>query len=180
MTKVSRNFLALDNGGLKLKNQSCRFSIPRPRIALVADYCEFWVQSTISEFTVTNSNQNTNQRVLVVEDDPIAGKALSMLLRDQGYDPVVFADGSHALDYLRQNDLDAALIDIHLPDISGLDLSHRIRESHGQKVPIFILSGDNSLDTLRALPDAGATYFFSKPINATHLLENLKIYMSPV
>lgn len=120
------------------------------------------------------------QRVLVVEDDPTTVKALLMLLRTEGYDPVAFTDGSHALDYARQHPLQAALIDIHLPDISGLHLSQHIRETHGSAMPIFILSGDNGMDTLRALPSSGATFFFSKPINTVHLLEHLKANMAPI
>jgi DNA-binding response OmpR family regulator len=119
-----------------------------------------------------------DKRVVVVEDDPIVGKALGTLLKKEGYDPVVFSGGWPALTYLREHELRAALIDIHLPDISGLDLSHVIRQLHGDNVPIIILSGDTELDTLRSLSDAGATYFFSKPVNTTKLLEHLKSYPS--
>jgi len=65
-------------------------------------------------------------------------------------------------------------VDIHLPDMNGLDLSQLLRERMGPGAPILILSGDNSMETIRALPDAGATYFFSKPVNAEILVERLK------
>jgi DNA-binding response OmpR family regulator len=112
--------------------------------------------------------------ILVVEDDPWVGRALQTLLRDQGYDPAVCHDGREALSYLLNHRPDAALLDIHLPDISGLDLSHRIREMHGEELPIIILSGDTAMETLRALPSAGATYFFSKPVNSSLLMDQLR------
>lgn len=114
-------------------------------------------------------------RVLVVEDDPLAARALAGLLRAEGYEPIVFHEGQAALHYVRDHPTDIALIDIHLPDISGLDVSRQIRRCHGDGVPIIILSGDNDVATLRSLPEAGATYFFSKPVIVSNLLKQLKM-----
>ncbi len=113
-------------------------------------------------------------RVLVVEDNPTISRALVVLLRDEGYVPVVFDAGLPAIEYLRDHCPDIALIDIHLPDISGLELSKQLRDFHGNDVPVIILSGDTSIDTLRTLPQVGATYFFSKPVNISTLLTFLK------
>jgi DNA-binding response OmpR family regulator len=112
--------------------------------------------------------------ILVVDDDPWVSRTLRALLIERGYDPAVFPDGRAALDYLQSHRPDAALLDIHLPDISGLDLAHLIRKSHGEEMPIIILSGDTAMETLRSLADAGATYFFSKPVNVPLLLDQLK------
>jgi len=114
------------------------------------------------------------RRVLIVEDDPQAAKALAGLLRADGYEPVIFHDGQTALQYVRDHPTEIALIDIHLPDISGLDVSQQIRRRHGEGVTIIILSGDSDMVTLRSLPEAGATYFFSKPVIASNLLSLLK------
>lgn len=113
-------------------------------------------------------------RVLVVEDDPLAAKALAGLLRAEGYEPIVFSDGLTALHYVLDHPTDIALIDIQLPDISGLEVSRQIRRSHGDRVPIIILSGNNDVDTLRSLSEAGATYFFSKPVIVSNLLSQMK------
>ena len=51
---------------------------------------------------------------------------------------------------------------------------HAHREILGPDTPIIVLSGDTSMPTLNSLPHVGATYFFSKPVNAAHLLERLK------
>jgi CheY-like chemotaxis protein len=68
----------------------------------------------------------------------------------------------------------AAIVDIHLPDISGLVVSQKLREIFGPDVPIIVLSGDTSMQMLNSLPHVGATYFFSKPVNSNLLLERLK------
>jgi DNA-binding response OmpR family regulator len=112
--------------------------------------------------------------ILIVEDNPLISKALVVILREEGYIPTVFAAGQPAIEYLQEHCPDIAMIDIHLPDISGLELIRQFRALHGNEVPIVIFSGDNSIDTLRALPQVGATYFFSKPVNTSSLLSFLK------
>jgi two-component system, sensor histidine kinase RpfC len=120
------------------------------------------------------------RRVLVVDDNQLVARSLLTLLRDEGYDPFVFQAGQPALDFSRDNCLDAALIDIHLPDLSGLEVTRQLRQTHGKDLPIILFSGDSSIETLRALPDAGATYFLSKPVNVTRLLECLKDWTTPM
>jgi CheY-like chemotaxis protein len=120
-----------------------------------------------------NANQPAG-RILLVDDNQVVTRALAALLRDEGYEPVAFLSGAPAMEYCRSNCPDAALIDIHLPDISGLELARDIRTIHGQRLPIIMFSGDTSMDMLRNLSESGATYFFSKPVSATALLNSLK------
>ena len=113
--------------------------------------------------------------VLVVDDNEAVARALSRILSSAGYDPAVFYSGTSALAHVaNQTPPAAALVDIHLPDISGLVLTHKLREQLGPEVPIIILSGDTSMETLNTLPHVGATYFFSKPVNGSYLLEKLQ------
>ena len=87
---------------------------------------------------------------------------------------VCFHSAGPALEYAQQEIPAAAVIDIHLPDGSGLDLIRQLRPHWGDDLPIVILSGDTSIETLRQFPELGATYFFSKPANAARLLDHLK------
>jgi CheY-like chemotaxis protein len=118
--------------------------------------------------------EQDGSRVLVVDDNQVVAHSLLRLLRSEGFDPMVFQSGQPALDYIRLNRPDAALIDIHLADLSGLEISRQLRQTHGLDLPIIIMSGDSSIETLRALPDAGTTLFLSKPVNATVLLDYLR------
>lgn len=111
--------------------------------------------------------------VLIVDDSPVVTKALARILRDEGYETAVCHTGEEALAYVRSHRPAAAVLDIHLPDLSGLVLSAKIREQLGEGPPIIILSGDASMENLRSLPHVGATYFISKPFNTEHLLEKL-------
>jgi DNA-binding response OmpR family regulator len=123
---------------------------------------------------------NRQATVLIVDDNPVASRAMATLLRGQGYEPVVFPQAAPAHQYAETNRVDAALVDIHLPDSSGLELSQKLRTILGEAVPIIIVSGDTSMQTLRALPHVGATLFMAKPVNVNVLLERLKEGVSAV
>lgn len=112
-------------------------------------------------------------RVLVIDDNETTARALASLLATAHYQAAVFYRGHEALDYARDHTCLAAVVDIHLPDMSGLVLAQQLRDRFGPDTPVVILSGDTSLSTLNALSEVGATHFFSKPVNASHLLEQL-------
>jgi CheY-like chemotaxis protein len=116
-------------------------------------------------------------RVLIIDDDPGVVRAMCRVLDNAGFDSVGCRDGAEAMDRAVAN-IQAAVVDIHLPDINGLELSQKLRQILGPDAPIVILSGDNSMETIRALPDAGATYFYAKPISTTLLIKQLKDWLS--
>lgn len=116
-------------------------------------------------------------RVLVVDDNEMTAQALARLLSQSGYQPSIALRGAQAIDMARADGCAAAFVDIHLPDLNGLVVSQKLRELLGPDVPVVILSGDTSMEVINALPHVGATYFFSKPVNAPHLIERLREWL---
>jgi len=118
--------------------------------------------------------------ILVVEDNRTVADSLGAVLRRQGFATAVFTSGREALTYAAQSASDpaaapaAALIDVHLPDISGLVLTQKLRQRLGPDLPIIIISGDTSMATLNSLPHVGATLFFSKPVQSSQLIQRLR------
>lgn len=112
--------------------------------------------------------------VLVVEDNFSVAKALSGVLRGAGFDATPVHNASAALEHCRTAAPCAAVIDIHLPDFNGLLLAQKLRDRLGAATPIIIVSGDTSMETIKSLSQVGATYFFSKPVNAKALVAQLK------
>jgi DNA-binding response OmpR family regulator len=112
--------------------------------------------------------------VLVVDDSPPTARALARVLANAGYHSTVAHSGSEALDHAQHHEFAAAVVDIHLGDMNGLVVAQKLRERIGPSGTIIILSGDTSLETLNSLPHVGATYFFSKPVSATKLVERLR------
>ena len=118
-------------------------------------------------------------RILVIDDNHQTAGALAAILRRAEYDTAVAYRGYDGIERAREGGFAAAVVDVHLPDISGLIVSQKLREILGPRTPIIVLSGDTSMQTLNSLPHVGATYFFSKPLNAPHLLERLKEWLAP-
>ena len=118
-------------------------------------------------------------RILVIDDSQPTANALSAVLRRANYETAVAYRGVEGLEKARGAAFDAAVVDIHLPDLSGLVVSQMLRDILGPRTPIIVLSGDTSMTTLNSLPHVGATYFFSKPVNASLLLDRLKEWLDP-
>ena len=110
--------------------------------------------------------------LLVVEDDDQLRKALVLTLRSRGYAVHAARTGAEALERVRSVRLDVVVLDLGLPDIDGLTVIERVRESSG--VPIVVLSArrDQS-DKVTAL-DAGADDYLTKPFGIEELLARLR------
>ena len=120
-----------------------------------------------------------SMKILIIDDSVPTATALAALLRRAKYAPDVAHRGSEGIERARAEveaggGFAAAVVDIHLPDLSGLVVSQKLRDILGPDTPIIVLSGDTSMTTLNSLPHVGATYFFSKPVNAAYLLERLR------
>ena len=120
------------------------------------------------------SDGQMGRKILIVEDDVTAARAIRRILEDAGYEPTICHGGIDALAAARRDAPAAAMIDVHLPDLSGLILAQQIRQIVGKQIPIIMVSGDTSMETLNSLSHVGATYFFSKPLNRNTLVERMR------
>jgi len=101
-------------------------------------------------------------RVLIVDDYPGARyRRMRYLLDDGGFDVAEESLGREALGRLGRERFDLLVVDLHLPDISGLDVCRRAREQSGYaSVPILLMSAVSEADEASKLAsDAGATAF---------------------
>jgi two-component system KDP operon response regulator KdpE len=111
-------------------------------------------------------------RVLVVEDEQPLLRALAMNLTARGYAVTEAANGSKALTALADRPHDAVVLDLGLPDISGLDVIRAVREF--STTPIIVLSARaGSADKVQAL-DLGADDYVTKPFSIEELLARLR------
>ena len=108
-------------------------------------------------------------RILIVEDDLDLRQALSAQLRKAGFVVDVSADGREGLYYGEEFPLDLAIIDLGLPEISGLEVIRRLRES-GKDFPILVLTARSDWkDKVEGL-EAGADDYLTKPFHNAELL----------
>ncbi|MEE2526674.1 ATP-binding protein [Hyphobacterium sp. HN65] len=111
-------------------------------------------------------------RVLVAEDDPVNGLIAERTLTRLGASPERAHDGREALDRLRAGGLDAALIDLRMPEIDGPGVARTIREE-GFNLPLIALTANTSETDRRACLEAGMNAFLTKPVNPETLTATL-------
>lgn len=114
-------------------------------------------------------------RVLVVEDEPRIMHGLSSLLRGAGYDPVPAATVAQALVQARGRPPDAVLLDLLLPDGSGLDVCRALRA--WSQAPVIAVSAVGDETDIIATLDAGADDYITKPYAPGELLARLRAAM---
>jgi len=109
-------------------------------------------------------------RVYIVDDDPDVRKALERLLRAKGYDAITFASAMAFMDFPHPHTPGCLLLDIKMPNMSGLELQERMVEKSISIPIIFITAHGTVTDTVKALK-SGALDFLEKPFKEKQLLE---------
>lgn len=112
------------------------------------------------------------EHILVVDDEPSIRRFLRVSLTGHGYTVSEAKNGLDAVDAMVNERPDLVILDMGLPDISGLDVVRQVRE--WSTVPILILSvRDREIDKVEAL-DAGADDYLTKPFGLAELLARIR------
>jgi two-component system, OmpR family, KDP operon response regulator KdpE len=112
-------------------------------------------------------------RILVVDDEPAIVRFLRASLESQGYLVSAVGDASTALDVVRRGAADLVVLDLGLPDMDGLDVVKRIRES-GATLPIIVLSAREKETAKVEALDSGADDYVTKPFGIDELLARVR------
>jgi two-component system KDP operon response regulator KdpE len=110
--------------------------------------------------------------VLVCDDEPQILRALRVILRDAGYEAVPAASGEEALDLASVRPPEAAILDLMLPDLDGVEVTRRLREWSG--MPILVLSAVGEEDRKVEALAAGADDYVTKPFGPRELVARLE------
>ena len=111
-------------------------------------------------------------RVLVVEDEESFSDALSFMLRREGYEVEVAADGASALDEFDRHGADLVLLDLMLPGISGTEVCRTLRQRSA--VPIIMVTAkDGEVDKVVGL-ELGADDYVTKPFSSRELVARIR------
>jgi two-component system, OmpR family, KDP operon response regulator KdpE len=112
------------------------------------------------------------RRILVCDDEPQILRALKVVLREAGFETIPAETGEEALDRAAVRPPDAAIVDLVLPDIDGIEVCRRLRE--WSDLPILVLSAvGEEEEKVRAL-EAGADDYVTKPFGARELVARLQ------
>ena len=112
-------------------------------------------------------------QVLIVDDEPAILRFLRTSLSAQGYQTIEAETGAQALTSLARNRVDVVVLDLGLPDLDGLEVLKRLRQS-GSQVPVVVLSSRaDEPGKVKAL-DLGADDYVTKPFGMDELLARLR------
>jgi two-component system, OmpR family, KDP operon response regulator KdpE len=111
-------------------------------------------------------------RILVCDDEPQILRALRVILRDAGFEAVTAATGEEALDLAAVKPPEAAILDLMLPDIDGVEVTRRLRE--WTQMPILVLSAVGEEDRKVEALAAGADDYVTKPFGPRELVARLE------
>src|SRR2546427_12077156 len=103
------------------------------------------------------------KKILIVDDEAMIRKAVRLALEKEGYEVVEAETGGEGLRRIELSKPDLVLLDIILPDVSGLDVCRDIRKA-GLRGPIIILSAKSEEIDVVVGVETGADYYISKPL----------------
>lgn len=107
-------------------------------------------------------------RLLLVDDDAVSSLLLAEGLRGIGFDVVLAASGTEALEAVEQSEFDLAVLDIDMPGMDGLETA---RQLHARRpVPYLFLSGREEIDLVRLAAQQGALGYLLKPLKPQQLV----------
>nr|WP_297350510.1 response regulator [uncultured Caldimonas sp.] len=119
------------------------------------------------------------KHVLVVDDAISVRQTLSQLLQDAGYDVTTARDGFDALDALIRRKADVVLTDLEMPNLNGLELTRRLRESRlWKEMPVVMITSRATNKHLQSAQEAGVDVFLTKPYADDELLAEVRRLVS--
>ena len=111
--------------------------------------------------------------ILIVEDEKKIARFLELELKHEGYDVITAFDGRSGLDTALETDPDLLILDLMLPELSGIEVCRRLR--HTSDIPIIMLTAkDDVSDKVMGL-DMGADDYVTKPFAIEELLARIRV-----
>lgn len=111
--------------------------------------------------------------VLVVDDESVLAEMVSMALRYEGWNISTAGDGASAIAAARNQRPDVVVLDVMLPDMSGLDVLHKLREENPQ-LPVLLLTAKDAVEDRIAGLTAGGDDYVTKPFSIEEVVLRLR------
>jgi two-component system cell cycle response regulator DivK len=125
-----------------------------------------------------SKDEAMSKRVLIVEDNELNMKLFHDLLEAHGYATLQTKDGLEALQLARQHRPDLILMDIQLPEVSGLEVAKWIKEDDDLKaIPIIAVTAFAMKGDEEKIREGGCEAYIAKPISIAHFLETVKRFL---
>jgi len=120
-------------------------------------------------------NPSAPLKILVGEDNPTNQKVIRTILEYAGHVPDVVGNGNEVLDAIEQREYDMLIIDMHMPEMDGIEAVKTLRfmQTGSERLPIIMLTADATTDAINSSEDAGIDVYLTKPIESEKLLTTI-------
>ena len=119
-----------------------------------------------------------NERILVVDDNPDSITIMRTILESRGYGVMVANNGAEALAQLRTDPPDVVLLDVMMPEISGLEVLQQIKDdARTGRLPVILVTAKTHDDDVLSGYQFGADYYITKPFTAKQLLYGIDLVL---
>lgn len=116
---------------------------------------------------------------MVIEDEPIIGEMMCILLETEGYSVISLGDTGLARRKLHAQEVSLVMLDLNLKGEDGQSMCSYIKEQEDLKhIPVVLVSGSQDLEEIKA--SCGADDFIQKPFDLHHFVEKVNIYAREV
>ena len=115
----------------------------------------------------------TTPTVVVVDDDISVRESLELLIQNEGWQPALFESAEEFLARLPALVPSCLVLDVNLPDLSGLDIQQRISDEKSS-TPIIFVTGYGDIPTSVRAMKAGAAEFLTKPLDGTIVIQAIR------
>ncbi|HOO33543.1 MAG TPA: cache domain-containing protein [Thermotogota bacterium] len=120
-----------------------------------------------------------DKKICIVEDDAISRKLMILFLKRYEMKPIDIPSGTEFLDYLKTDKPDIILMDIQLPDINGMELKEKLKETGAGEIPVIALTAFSSEEKTEELLKKGFFAVCHKPVDSAILLKRLAEALRP-
>lgn len=112
--------------------------------------------------------------VLIVDDDDMALKAVNQLLTKRGFEIITALNGREGLEKLGQHPVDVMVLDVQMPEMTGLEVCQILRsDGRYAELPVILLTGCDDHETRYAGMNLGVSEFICKPFAVHELIERI-------
>lgn len=112
------------------------------------------------------------KRILIVDDDAMNRKLAGMLLKKQQYEIETAQSGAEGIERIRQEAFDVLLLDVEMPEKSGIETLRELREEKlGNGMKVLFLSGNEEAEVAGAIAELGADGYIKKPFLPQELID---------
>ena len=119
------------------------------------------------------------KRVLIVEDNELNMKLFNDLLEASGYGTIQTRSGVEAVELVRRHKPDLILMDIQLPEVSGLEVIRWLKDDEATRhIPVIAVTAFAMKGDEEKIRQGGCEAYLSKPISVVKFLETVRTYLS--